>query len=318
MSDSDTSPRVQEEIEKANATIATPEALSVFQAVPRIIGDLEAIAKTRTTGGEGDYKYPFRSVDQFMNALNPLLALYQVTVCPSGIKHVEYERYAIEKKKGSNTWTQYSFHTKAVVEYTIYGGDGSSMHGCVVAEGFDHGDKASNKCMAFAFKYVVMQVFCVATEDMVKPDDEHHRLTTGDEEDFRNDSNTRSSGGQQSKQPASTNARDTNSDDPDPQVKARQHEGYTRFIRGQIASKGCEERAAIGFLISVGLLQEGQTIDDLKFKPARNLADAAKMTDFVTKVDAFQTPPPPEDNAGGAATTQAGAATDDGDDDLPF
>src|SRR5690606_6278200 len=55
--------------------------------------------------------------------------------------------------------------------------DGSSVSTEVEGEGMDSGDKSSNKAMAVAHKYAILQAFCIPTEDMPDPDAEVHQPT---------------------------------------------------------------------------------------------------------------------------------------------
>jgi hypothetical protein len=62
------------------------------------------------------------------------------------------------------------------MKYTFYAKDGSSISAVVIGEGMDSGDKASNKAMAVALKYALLQVFCIPTEDTKDPDADSHDL----------------------------------------------------------------------------------------------------------------------------------------------
>ena len=56
------------------------------------------------------------------------------------------------------------------MRYTFWATDGSSVISEVVGEGMDSGDKASNKAMAIAHKYCLLQAFCTPTEEQKDPD----------------------------------------------------------------------------------------------------------------------------------------------------
>ena len=59
-----------------------------------------------------------------------------------------------KKPTKNNGMLLYSIVT---MEYTMYAQDGSSITGQPVGEGMDSGDKASNKAMAVALKYFLLQ-----------------------------------------------------------------------------------------------------------------------------------------------------------------
>lgn len=58
------------------------------------------------------------------------------------------------------------------VKYDIFAEDGSRITSIIYGEGMDMGDKATNKAMAIAYKYLCFQVFCIPTEEMSDPDAE--------------------------------------------------------------------------------------------------------------------------------------------------
>ena len=56
------------------------------------------------------------------------------------------------------------------VEYRFFHADGSSISCTVMGEGRDTSDKATNKAMAVAHKYALLQTFCIPTEDIAQDD----------------------------------------------------------------------------------------------------------------------------------------------------
>ena len=56
------------------------------------------------------------------------------------------------------------------VEYRFFHADGSSISCTVMGEGRDTSDKATNKAMAVAHKYALLQTFCIPTEDIGQDD----------------------------------------------------------------------------------------------------------------------------------------------------
>ena len=135
--------------------------LKIFEAIPAIIADIEAIQKTRKENTQ--IKYAYRGIDEFMNALNPLLAKHCVTIMPDVLKN---DRDIYSNASGTRM-TNVVMH----IRYTLTAKDGSSTSGTMSGEAFDSGDKASNKAMSIALKYFIMQVFMVPTEDIDDPDD---------------------------------------------------------------------------------------------------------------------------------------------------
>ena len=56
------------------------------------------------------------------------------------------------------------------VEYRFFHADGSSISCTVMGEGRDTSDKATNKAMAAAHKYALLQTFCIPTEEIGQDD----------------------------------------------------------------------------------------------------------------------------------------------------
>lgn len=104
-----------------------------------------------------DQKYKFRGVDDMYNALAPILARNKVVVVPNVVDHT-MEQYTTTSGKGM-------WRSIADVEYNFYSGeDGSCVRARVIGEGADSGDKSLNKALSAAYKYAMMQTFCIPVE----------------------------------------------------------------------------------------------------------------------------------------------------------
>jgi hypothetical protein len=108
--------------------------------------------------------YSFRGIDTVYNELHGLLAKHRVFTTPEVIAIERHER---ESKSGGVLL--YSILT---IRYTFHADDGSTVACVVVGEGMDSGDKASNKAMAVAHKYALLQVFAVPTAEKKDPEDD--------------------------------------------------------------------------------------------------------------------------------------------------
>lgn len=134
--------------------------LSVFQAIPRIMLEMEPIAKAKRNTIQN---FNFRGIDDIYNNLQGLMAKYGVFSVPVVLSCNTEERTT--KNGGLNIFRILT------IQYDFYGSDGSKFSATVQGEGADMGDKASNKAMAIAHKYALMQVFAIPTED-IDPDGE--------------------------------------------------------------------------------------------------------------------------------------------------
>lgn len=116
---------------------------------------LGAVAKSRRNV---DQKFNFRGIDDVYNMLHDVLATAGLVSIPAVLERIDGERAT--KNGGSMA------HVKLLVEYHLVAGDGSSIVvGPVWGEALDTSDKASNKALAFAHKYAMLQTFTIPTED---------------------------------------------------------------------------------------------------------------------------------------------------------
>ena len=136
----------------------------IYKAITAIMSEMDAIGKDHTNKQQGNFKY--RGIDDVMNALHPLLIKHKVFLVPEILEQTREERTT---KAGGNL-----IYSICKIKYTFYAEDGSKIESIVIGEGMDSGDKATNKAMAVAFKYVCFQVFCIPTGD--DPDAESHEV----------------------------------------------------------------------------------------------------------------------------------------------
>jgi hypothetical protein len=130
--------------------------LAVYTAIARVSAALakHGISKHRKNQQQG---YSFRGIDDMYNALAPLLASEGLVVLPRCLSRDVTERTTA---KGSAL-----FYVVVDVEFDFVSAvDGSRHTVRLPGEAMDSADKATNKAMSAAYKYAVMQVFCIPTE----------------------------------------------------------------------------------------------------------------------------------------------------------
>lgn len=140
-------------------------AQKIFEAMASVMAEIEPIAKSQRNQQQG---FNFRGIDQIYNSLQPLLAKNKIFTTP---KILEAEREERSTPKGTVL-----FYSRIKMRYTFWTLDGSSVEAEVAGEGMDSGDKATNKAMAIAHKYALLQTFCIPTEDLIDPDAESHEV----------------------------------------------------------------------------------------------------------------------------------------------
>jgi hypothetical protein len=142
--------------------VAPPGGL-IFELIPKIMAEMDAIGKTRDNVQQG---FKFRGIEDVYNVLHPLFAKHQVFTLPEVLSYVREEH---PTRSGG-----LMNYTLATIRYTFYARDGSRVSAVVLGEGSDTGDKASNKSMAIAHKYALVQAFIVHTQDAVDADFESY------------------------------------------------------------------------------------------------------------------------------------------------
>lgn len=132
---------------------------TVFSLVGRIIAEMPAIGKDQFNEQQ---RFKFRGIDDVLNALKPLLGKYGVFFAPEVTERLESTR---STSKGGTLYVV-NLH----VRFTFYGPSGDSFTASGWGEGTDSGDKATNKAMTAAMKYVIGQVFAVASQETAESD----------------------------------------------------------------------------------------------------------------------------------------------------
>lgn len=145
----------------------------IYQAIPAIMGELNAVAKNKRNTQQG---FMYRGIDDVMNAINPALVNNKVFIVPELIDQSREER---QTAKGANL-----IYSICRMRFRFFAEDGSFVEAVTVGEGMDSGDKSANKAMAVAFKYACFQVFCIPTEEIKEPDGDSHEVNpkSADEE----------------------------------------------------------------------------------------------------------------------------------------
>jgi ERF superfamily protein len=131
----------------------TDKPPSILRILPAIVGELSKKGIPKAQYNE-QQRYKFRGIDDVYGALAPLLAEHGITIVPSVTQRTCTERVT---HSGSRL-----ICVSLDVEYTVYcAEDGSSITLRVSGEAMDSGDKATNKAFSAAFKYAMIQLFCI-------------------------------------------------------------------------------------------------------------------------------------------------------------
>lgn len=138
----------------------TTETPTVMQALARVIADMPAIGKTEENKEQG---YKFRGIESMTAAAGPLLGRHGVVIVPQVRERIYEERTT------RNNRPMYVVHLR--VRFRIYGPAGDHVTAEAWGEGTDMGDKATNKAMTGAFKYMLGQLLVIGDS---ASDADHH------------------------------------------------------------------------------------------------------------------------------------------------
>lgn len=119
----------------------------------RVMADIGAVSKSDYNQHQ---KFNFRGIDSLQNACYGPMCKHGVFVVPEVIE----AHYAAVKTSGGKDSQQATLR----IRFTFYGPAGDSVSAITQGESMDSADKATNKAMAAAFKYALLQSFCIPTE----------------------------------------------------------------------------------------------------------------------------------------------------------
>lgn len=125
---------------------------NVIDALQNVMRDLPGIAKAL----DSSQGYRYRGIEQITVEAQPLLALHRVLFTPC-VDSYEIKDITVNNKP----WTD----TILTVRYRVYGPGGREDFidiGPLIGIGRDNSDKGANKAMTQAYKYAMLQAFCIA------------------------------------------------------------------------------------------------------------------------------------------------------------
>lgn len=133
------------------------EAPHVLRGIQQVIAAFaeNGIAKNRKNESQG---FKFRGIDDVMNRMAKHLNEASLIIAPRISSREVNERV--------NSRGNPLFYVTVLVDYTIYSTiDGSSIVCSVPGEAMDSGDKATNKALSIAYKYLAFQLFAIPIDE---------------------------------------------------------------------------------------------------------------------------------------------------------
>lgn len=126
----------------------------IYGRMVQVMAGIGAIGKNGTNEEAG---YTFRSVDDVVDAVHDLLVRHEVFAVP----HKVLDRKISERPAyGGGAVTA----VHVVQQYRFYATDGSYVEAEIPSEGIDVSDKATNKALTAAYKYLMLQAFAIRTD----------------------------------------------------------------------------------------------------------------------------------------------------------
>lgn len=142
--------------------IGDPEP-PVYQVIANVIRDMDAVSKSQTNAQQG---WAFRGIEDITAALKEQLGKHGLVLIPK-VRKVDYELLTVNGKP----WRE----ATVTMTWKAYGPAGDSLTiGPIIGKGRDNSDKDVSKAMSIAFKYALLQTFCISDPTSQDPDREKH------------------------------------------------------------------------------------------------------------------------------------------------
>ena len=147
----------------------------VYAAIVQVSKALsrDGIGKKRVAEAGAGGRYQFRGIDDIYNAIASPLYEADLVIIPRVL-----ERTVSERTNAKGTVMTYAVLT---VEFDIVSAKDGSVHTArTMGEAMDSSDKATNKAMSAAYKYMAFQVFCIPTEGEGDVENHSHEKSPSD------------------------------------------------------------------------------------------------------------------------------------------
>jgi ERF superfamily len=167
-----------EKIETAMTTGQNVQYPMIYCGMSNILKGMDAIVKKKQSK---DVNYAFRSIDDVMNALHPLLAENSVFVVPmvESFESRVFEQDKRDYKTNEVIGKRNMFQSLVQCRYRFYAIDGSYVDSVVASESSDYSDKATQQALSYCFKIALLQSFCIPTKEVVTDGDERTPEASG-------------------------------------------------------------------------------------------------------------------------------------------
>ena len=143
--------------------------MKVYQAINAVQTELAKIGISKSSRNSQGAGYNFRGIDAVYNVLSSIMAQNGLCIIPRMLSRVCEER---QSKSGSAL-----FYVTVEAEFDLVSAEDGSKHTAkTFGEAMDSGDKATNKAMSAAYKYMAFQTFAIPTEGDNDADSSTHEV----------------------------------------------------------------------------------------------------------------------------------------------
>ena len=141
---------------------------AIYGAINGVSTELARAGIPKSRTNEID-NYTYRSIDDVLERLAPLLCKYRLCVLPRVLERVVVER----QDEGDRFLLNIAVRVAFALTSTK---DGSNQVVETFGEALDAGDKATAKAMSAAYKTAMIQTFCIPVVGAEDPDRTSHKL----------------------------------------------------------------------------------------------------------------------------------------------
>lgn len=144
--------------------------MKVYQAINAVQTELASIGISKSSRNSQGAGYNFRGIDAVYNVLSSIMAKNGLCIIPRMLTRSCEERTS---KSGGAL-----FYVTVEAEFDLVSAEDGSKHTArTFGEAMDSGDKATNKAMSAAYKYMAFQTFAIPTEGDNDADNHTHEVS---------------------------------------------------------------------------------------------------------------------------------------------
>lgn len=143
--------------------------MKVYQAINAVQTELASIGISKSSRNSQGAGYNFRGIDAVYNVLSSIMAKNGLCIIPRMLSRSCEERTS---KSGGAL-----FYVTVEAEFDLVSAEDGTKHTArTFGEAMDSGDKATNKAMSAAYKYMAFQTFAIPTEGDNDADGHSHEV----------------------------------------------------------------------------------------------------------------------------------------------